>query len=126
MKRLIVSLIIMTTCFCVCLYGYIRIKNSTQEMIDNLNNAFEMIQKKEDKNDIIKSLEHCINLWNENKTTFGIFLKHDSFNQIDNLIPILKESYQTDKKHCADKLLQTISVLNSVVDQQRFNIGNLL
>lgn len=126
MKRLLIAVTLLVVCFSVCLYGNFKIDKSAELLVEELNNAFSLIQDDSADEYVSAQLEKCTALWNENKPTFSIFLSHELFRTIEAVMPVLKQSYESDRKLCADNVLKARATFEDIIEGQKMQLGNLL
>ena len=126
MKRLLIAVFLLAVCFGVCLYGNFKIDKGAHVLSDELNDAFSLIQNENSDEYVHAQLEKCTALWNEIKPTFSIFLSHELFRTIEVVLPVLNQSYESDRDICANNILQAKATLEDIIEGQKMIVGNLL
>ena len=126
MKRLLISVALLIACFSVCLYGNFKIDKGADLLVEELNDAFSLIQNDNADEYVSAQLEKCSAMWNEIKPTFSIFLSHELFRTLEAVMPVLKQSYESDREICANNILQARATLEDIIEGQKMIIGNLL
>ena len=65
-------------------------------------------------------------LWEKSSLTFFIFLDHQTFSELDILMPMLSEFLLQDKKAVKEQIIRCEGILKDLAAHQQLSLGNIL
>lgn len=125
MKRLIVCLFLFAFVITTAAVSSGAIRRQTEALIDSLETCVDLIEKQE-KEKAIAQAKQTEALWEKSSLTFFIFLDHQTFSELDILMPMLSEFLLQDRKAAKEQIFRCEGILKDLAAHQQLSLGNIL
>ena len=124
-NRLIIAIILFTLCIGFAGGSYICLKKMTDDVEKVLSSFSESIK---DGNIYIseKAINNATEKWTKYKKYFSVILDHSIFEELNIDIPTTKKLFLSGNiEDSLEKCFECIDALESIMEEQRINIGNV-
>lgn len=126
MKKLLIALVLMSIVIGICIFEMFSIDHISSESIETIN-IMQQAHENNDKYKLKELSENLYNLWEGKTQIMHIFFQHDSVDEIEQSIAIIKNSIDQDD----DETFQTESTrvaiqIQSLRDSEFPYIENIL
>lgn len=126
MKYIIVSLLLLSIMFCLCLYSSAQVIRAVQETSELLEEAVAAEDNGE-KEISLHMIRTARDTWREHETFFGTVLRHDEIDNVTEEFAKLESYASTEdqddfRSHCAALL----SRLAHIVEMEKTTFSNIM
>ena len=124
MKRVIVCFLLLSLIFSAAAVSTICIERRSKALLQELEKTSELINTGA-KIEALLQAEQTENVWKQSSLTFFIFLDHQSFSELDIILPMLSEYLAKEKSTANEQLLRCRGILEDLMAHQRLTPGNI-
>ena len=125
MKRLIVCLLLFAFVITTAAVSTYSVRRNADALIDSLEATVQLINKNAIKK-AKRQAEKTQALWEKSSLTFFVFLDHETFSELDILMPMLSEFLSKDQKATKEQLFRCEGILKDLTAHQTLSVGNIL
>ncbi len=125
MKRLFVCLLLFAFVFSTAAVSTVCVRRSAGSLIDSLECTVKLINENKIQKATAQA-KQTEKLWNKSSLTFFVFLDHETFSELDILMPMLSEFLSKDQKAAKEQLFRCEGILKDLTAHQRLSPGNIL
>ena len=125
MKRLVVCIMLIAFVISTAAVSTFVIRKRADELITELERVSDLLKEKAfDK--AVAQAEQTEAIWKKSSLAFFILLDHQTFSELDILMPQLKDFLTDDPKTAKEQLIRCKGILCDILVHQRVSPGNIL
>ena len=126
MNRITIALLLLISVIGICIFEVLKIKNVSDKVINDLTLIQKYIADGDTQKALSLSSDVCDN-WQNNNTIIAIFVQHDSLENIEQSLALMKSAIEQDEisSFWAENIRSIVQITN-LSDTEFPNIENIL
>ncbi|MGN1419234.1 MAG: DUF4363 family protein [Acutalibacteraceae bacterium] len=125
LKRFCASALLLILCIFTCVSSSIVVTRTAEKIKETLSETAVYLKNGEPEK-ACEVFETCEERFDRDKTTFDVFLNHSDTDKLSHDIAEIRPLILSGNSEFAlEKIEESISVLNEIIDEQKLSIGNV-
>ena len=125
MKRLGVCILLFAFVIAASVSCVVTVTHCGESLLQELNEIDRLTEKVETEK-VLAACEQLAKEWESKRTALYVFVDHESFFDLDSLLPILPEVLKESSNRAKEQIVECRELLEDMIARQQPNIGNIL